>query len=52
VLPEAPAELRRGCHLQGNEFNSTLKPNFETGSQRAAEVIGAGLVYLIAGLRF
>jgi len=47
VLPEAPAELRRGCHLQGNEFNITLKPNFETGSQRAAEVIDAGLVYLI-----
>ncbi len=47
VLPEAPEELRRGCHLQGNEFNITLKPNFETGSQRAAEVIDAGLVYLI-----
>ncbi|ATW87206.1 hydroxymethylpyrimidine pyrophosphatase-like HAD family hydrolase [Halohasta litchfieldiae] len=47
VLPEAPPELRRGCHLQGNEFNITLKPNFETGSQRAASVIDAGLVYLI-----
>jgi hydroxymethylpyrimidine pyrophosphatase-like HAD family hydrolase len=47
VLPEAPAELRRGCHLQGNEFNITLKPNFETGSERAARVIDAGLVYLI-----
>ena len=47
VVPEAPEALRRGCHLQGNEFNITLKPNFETGSQRAAEVIDAGLVYLI-----
>jgi hydroxymethylpyrimidine pyrophosphatase-like HAD family hydrolase len=47
VLPEASEELRRGCHLQGNEFNITLKPNFETGSERAARVIDAGLVYLI-----
>ncbi|MFW6321055.1 MAG: HAD family hydrolase [Halohasta sp.] len=47
VLPEAPEEIRRGCHLQGNEFNITLKPNFETGSQRAERVIDAGLVYLI-----
>jgi hydroxymethylpyrimidine pyrophosphatase-like HAD family hydrolase len=47
VLPEAPEEIRRGCHLQGNEFNITLKPNFETGSDRAASVIDAGLVYMI-----
>jgi len=47
VLPDAPDELRRGCHLQGNEFNVTLKPNFETGSDRAREVIDDALVYLL-----
>ncbi|WP_129115843.1 HAD family hydrolase [Halegenticoccus tardaugens] len=47
VLPEAPDDLRRGVHLQGNEFNVTLKPNFETGSSRAEEVIDGGLVYLL-----
>jgi len=45
VLSDAPAELRRGCHLQGNEFNVTLKPNFETGSPEATEVIDRALVY-------
>ncbi|WP_276281335.1 HAD family hydrolase [Halorussus caseinilyticus] len=45
VLSEAPEDLRRGCHLQGNEFNVTLKPNFETGSQQAREVIDHALVY-------
>ena len=47
VLPDAPSEIRRGCHLQGNEFNITLKPNFETGSDRAAAVVDQGVVYLI-----
>ncbi|WP_224269158.1 HAD family hydrolase [Haloprofundus salinisoli] len=47
VLPDAPDDLRRSVHLQGNEFNVTLKPNFETGSQRAAAVIDEGLVYLL-----
>jgi len=47
VLPDAPDELRHGCHLQGNEFNVTLKPNFETGSNRAREVIDDALVYLL-----
>jgi len=45
VLSEAPEDLRRGCHLQGNEFNVTMKPNFETGSKRAREVIDEALVY-------
>jgi len=45
VLPEAPEELRRGCHLQGNEFNVTLKPNFETGTPEAREIIDWALVY-------
>src|SRR5699024_223296 len=31
VLPDAPEAVRQGCHLQGNEFNITLKPNAETG---------------------
>ncbi|WP_440771600.1 HAD family hydrolase [Natronorubrum sp. DTA28] len=47
VLPEAPEDLRRGCHLQGNEFNVTMKPNYETGSTKARETIDTALVYLI-----
>jgi len=47
VLPDAPEELRRSVHLQGNEFNVTLKPNFDVGSKRAADVIDQGLVYLL-----
>ncbi len=47
VPPDAPEDLRRGVHLQGNEFNVTLKPNFETGSDRAEAVIDQGLVYLL-----
>ena len=45
VLPAAPEDVRRGCHLQGNEFNVTLKPNFETGSDRAREVVDEALVH-------
>ncbi len=45
ILPDAPESIRRGCHLQGNEFNVTLKPNYETGSKRARTVIDEGLVY-------
>ncbi|MEF8840767.1 MAG: HAD family hydrolase [Haloarculaceae archaeon] len=45
VLPDAPETVRRCCHLQGNEFNVTLKPNFETGSDRAREVIDEALVH-------
>ncbi|WP_280585321.1 HAD family hydrolase [Halorubrum sp. Boch-26] len=47
VLPEASQDIRRGSHLQGNEFNVTLKPNFETGSADAEAVIDDGLVHLI-----
>ncbi|ELY48169.1 HAD family hydrolase [Natronorubrum sulfidifaciens] len=47
VLPDASEELRRGCHLQGNEFNVTMKPNYETGSTNAREIIDTALVYLI-----
>jgi hydroxymethylpyrimidine pyrophosphatase-like HAD family hydrolase len=47
VLREAPEELRRGCHLQGNEFNVTMKPNFETGSSKAVELIDDALAYEI-----
>ncbi|MFA1610891.1 HAD hydrolase family protein [Halobellus rubicundus] len=47
VLTGADAELRRSAHLQGNEFNVTLKPNFDVGSDAAAEVIDAGLVHLV-----
>ena len=45
ILREAPEEVRRGCHLQGNEFNITLKPNFETGSRQAREVVDRALVH-------
>ncbi|MCH7661813.1 MAG: HAD hydrolase family protein, partial [Euryarchaeota archaeon] len=45
VLREAPEELRRGTHLQGNEFNVTMTPNFESGSEKALEIIEEALVY-------
>ncbi len=45
VLPEAPSSLRRSCHLQGNEFNVTIKPNYETGSAAARAVIDEALIY-------
>ncbi|MDS0292805.1 HAD family hydrolase [Halogeometricum luteum] len=47
VLPQAPDDLRESVHLQGNEFNITLKPNFDIGSDPAAEVIDRGLRYLV-----
>ncbi|WP_435345232.1 HAD family hydrolase [Haloarchaeobius sp. HRN-SO-5] len=45
ALTEAPEAVRHGCHLQGNEFNVTLKPNYETGSSKAREIIDRALVY-------
>ena len=47
VLPEAPERIRRGCHLQGNEFNVTLKPNFEAATPEAVDVVAEALVYLV-----
>ncbi len=47
VLRDAPERVRRGCHLQGNEFNVTLKPNHETGSDAAAAAIDEALVHLL-----
>ena len=47
ILPDAPDDVRRGCHLQGNEFNVTLKPNFETGSEEAVDIIDDALVYIL-----
>jgi len=47
VLPDAPEAVSEGCHLQGNEFNVTLKPNFETGTEQAEAVIDQGLIYLL-----
>jgi hydroxymethylpyrimidine pyrophosphatase-like HAD family hydrolase len=47
ALPEAPDRVREGCHLQGNEFNVTLKPNAETGSPEAEDIIDQALGYLI-----
>jgi len=50
ALAEAPRAVARGCHLQGNEFSVTLKPNYETGSEAAREVIEAALVHQIDSL--
>ncbi|WP_277552270.1 HAD family hydrolase [Halobaculum limi] len=47
ILHEAPERVRRGCHLQGNEFNVTLKPNYETGSDDAEAVIDEAMVHLL-----
>jgi len=47
VLSAAPERIRRGCHLQGNEFNVTLKPNFDIGSEEAVEIIDAALEHLV-----
>lgn len=47
VLSDAPEPIKRGCHLQGNEFNITLKPNFQTGSDRAVSVIDDALCHLL-----
>ena len=47
ALTAAPPELRRSVHLQGNEFNVTLKPNFDVGTDAAARVIDRGLVHLV-----
>jgi hydroxymethylpyrimidine pyrophosphatase-like HAD family hydrolase len=47
ALSAAPESVRRDCHLQGNEFNVTLKPNYETGSDRARETIDVALVHLL-----
>jgi HAD superfamily hydrolase (TIGR01484 family) len=47
ALSAAPEPVRRGCHLQGNEFNVTLKPNFEAGGEEADAVIDQALVHVI-----
>ena len=47
VLSDAPDRLRHGCHLQGNEFNVTLKPNFQTGSEHAEEIIDEALCHQV-----
>ncbi|WP_276270760.1 HAD family hydrolase [Haloarcula litorea] len=46
ALSAAPERVRHGCHLQGNEFNVTLKPNAEVGSATAVEVVDEALCYL------
>ena len=45
VLSAAPDDVRSGCHLQGNEFNVTIKPNAEVGSEAAVTVIDEALRY-------
>ncbi|MBX0322261.1 HAD family hydrolase [Halomicroarcula sp. F13] len=46
VLSEAPDDVSHGTHLQGNEFNVTLKPNAEVGSDTAVEIVDEALCYL------
>ncbi|PSQ05426.1 HAD family hydrolase [Halobacteriales archaeon QS_6_71_20] len=48
VLRAAPERVRRGCHLQGNEFNVTLKPNYETGSDDAEAVVDEAMAHLLS----
>jgi len=50
ALADAPADVARRCHLQGNEFNVTLKPNAETGSDRARTDVRRALVHLLDAL--
>jgi hydroxymethylpyrimidine pyrophosphatase-like HAD family hydrolase len=45
VLSAAPDSVRHGCHLQGNEFNVTIKPNAEVGSEAAVAVIDEAIRY-------
>ncbi|MDS0260744.1 HAD family hydrolase [Haloarcula sp. S1CR25-12] len=45
VLSAAPDSVRHGCHLQGNEFNVTIKPNAEVGSDAAVAVIDEAIRY-------
>jgi len=47
ILSAAPEPIAHGCHLQGNEFNVTLKPNAENGSRRAIDIIDDGTRYLL-----
>ncbi len=47
ALPDAPEIVRDGCHLQGNEFNVTLKPNHEAGTDRALAAVDAALGHLL-----
>ncbi|MFW5934681.1 MAG: HAD family hydrolase [Halolamina sp.] len=50
ALGDAPTAIARGCHLQGNEFSITLKPNHETGSDDARAVIDEALRHQIDSL--
>ncbi|MFB6081516.1 MAG: HAD family hydrolase [Halanaeroarchaeum sp.] len=47
VVREMPSALRSRTHLQGNEFNVTIKPNDETGSDRALTTIRTALPHLL-----
>jgi HAD-superfamily hydrolase, subfamily IIB len=47
AVADAPPTVRDGCHLQGNEFNVTLKPNHEAGTDRADRVVDAALAHLL-----
>ncbi len=47
ALSGAPEAIQQNCHLQGNEFNVTFKPNYETGSSEARDIIDEALRYLL-----
>lgn len=50
VMQGMPDPLRDRIHLQGNEFNVTIKPNDQTGTDRAVETIRASLPQLLSFL--
>ena len=47
ILTEAPPAIAEQMHLQGNEFNVTLKPNFDVGTTPAAEIVIDGMHHLM-----
>jgi len=47
ILTEAPKQIAEQMHLQGNEFNVTLKPNFDVGTSPAEEVVIDGMHHLM-----
>jgi hypothetical protein len=47
ILTEAPVAIAEQMHLQGNEFNVTLKPNFDVGTGPAEEIVIDGMHHLM-----
>lgn len=47
ALSAAPEAVARGCHLQGNEFNVTLKPNAARTTEPAQAIVETALTFLV-----